>query len=377
MTTKEMKSISFDGGNTVYNVVDTTARNTANTALQPNDNISELINDAGYTTNIGTVTSINNTSPDANGNVSLTIPTVNNGTITINQGGALKGSFTVNQSGNTTIDLDSGGSSTVDQTYDGTSANAQSGIAIAGAGFITGINSSDVTTALGYTPYDSANPSGYTTNVGTVTSVNNTSPDSNGNVTISTGDTLPSQSGNSGKFLTTNGSATSWATVSGGTTYTDGTGISIDSNNAINHSNSVTAGTAGTSSATSGSSLSVPYITYDSQGHITATGTHTHTVSGFSTTDTKYTAGSSNSTSKLYLVGATAQGTAASNAQAKTTYSNSSVYTQNGYLYATTPTSSQNDTTVATTAFVKAQGYVTSALTNVSYNSSTQTLTIS
>lgn len=28
-------------------------------------------------------------------------------------------------------------------------------------GFITGINSSDVTTALGYTPYNSSNPSGY------------------------------------------------------------------------------------------------------------------------------------------------------------------------------------------------------------------------
>lgn len=55
------------------------------------------------------------------------------------------------------------------------------------SGYITGINSSDVTTALGYTPYDSSNPSGYTTNIGTVTSVNNTSPDANGNVTIPTG----------------------------------------------------------------------------------------------------------------------------------------------------------------------------------------------
>ena len=52
-------------------------------------------------------------------------------------------------------------------------------------GYITGISSSDVTTALGYTPYDSSNPDGYTTNVGTVTSVNNSSPDSNGNVTLS------------------------------------------------------------------------------------------------------------------------------------------------------------------------------------------------
>ena len=50
-------------------------------------------------------------------------------------------------------------------------------------GFISGITSSDVTTALGYTPYDSSNPAGYTDNVGTVTSVNNVQP-VNGNVTI-------------------------------------------------------------------------------------------------------------------------------------------------------------------------------------------------
>ena len=51
--------------------------------------------------------------------------------------------------------------------------------------YLTGITSSDVTTALGYTPYNSSNPDGYTDNVGTVTSVNNTTPDSNGNVTLS------------------------------------------------------------------------------------------------------------------------------------------------------------------------------------------------
>lgn len=45
------------------------------------------------------------------------------------------------------------------------------------SGFITGITSTDVTTALGYMPYDSSNPSGYTTNTGTITgvSVNGTS----------------------------------------------------------------------------------------------------------------------------------------------------------------------------------------------------------
>ena len=46
------------------------------------------------------------------------------------------------------------------------------------------ISSGDVVAALGYTPYDSSNPSGYTANVGTVTSVNNVQP-VNGNVTLS------------------------------------------------------------------------------------------------------------------------------------------------------------------------------------------------
>lgn len=56
-------------------------------------------------------------------------------------------------------------------------------------GYITGITSSDVTTALGYTPYNATNPAGYTSNIGTVTSVNNIQPDTNGNVTITIPDT--------------------------------------------------------------------------------------------------------------------------------------------------------------------------------------------
>ena len=65
------------------------------------------------------------------------------------------------------------------------------------AGYIKGITSNDVTTALGFTPYSAANPNNYTSvvestvsgwgftkNTGTVTSVNNVSP-VNGNVTLS------------------------------------------------------------------------------------------------------------------------------------------------------------------------------------------------
>lgn len=150
-------------------------------------------------------------------------------------------------------------------------------------GYITGITSSDVTTALGYVPYNSTNPSGYTTNVGTVTSVNNIQPDASGNVTLTIPDTsnlankdlsnlsstgnakfqaplvsgtniktlngnsilgsgdltldgLPSQTGQSGKFLTTDGTTASWgtaATASNTMTFTNktfdanGTGNSI------------------------------------------------------------------------------------------------------------------------------------------------------
>ena len=41
---------------------------------------------------------------------------------------------------------------------------------------------------------------------------------------------LPSQSGQSGKYLTTNGTTASWETVSSGSSYTAGTGIDISSN---------------------------------------------------------------------------------------------------------------------------------------------------
>ena len=77
----------------------------------------------------------------------------------------------------------------------------------------------------------------------------------------------------------------------GGAEYSAGTGLSL-SGTTFNHSNSVTAGTIGTSSATSGSTISVPYATYDAQGHITGKGTHTHTVTGFLTSSSTQVASS-------------------------------------------------------------------------------------
>lgn len=177
-------------------------------------------------------------------------------------------------------------------------------------GYITGISSSDVTTALGYTPYNSSNPNGYTSNVGTVTSVNNTQPDANGNVTISvsggantdlsnltaTGEAHfqePLVSGTNIKTINNTSILGSGnIEIGGGGSYSGGTGISITSANVINHSNSITAGTIGSSSSTSGSTIAIPYANYDAQGHITGKGTHTHTVTGFLTSSSSYVASS-------------------------------------------------------------------------------------
>ena len=101
----------------------------AQSALQPNDNVSELVKDAGYIT-------------------SSALPTVNNGTLTIQKNGVDVQTFSANQSTNATANI--------------TVPTKTSDIAN-DSGYITGITGSDVTTALGYTPYNSSNPSGYIT----------------------------------------------------------------------------------------------------------------------------------------------------------------------------------------------------------------------
>lgn len=102
------------------------------------------------------------------------------------------------------------------------------------SGYITGITSSDVTTALGYTPYDSSNPSGYTSNVGTVTSVNNTQPDANGNVTISTGGNYTAGTGidiTNNAISVTSPTLTNTATGINGLTIN---GVASNQTNAVN-----------------------------------------------------------------------------------------------------------------------------------------------
>ena len=82
------------------------------------------------------------------------------------------------------------------------------------------------------------------------------------------------------------------------TTYSAGTGISIDSSNKINHFNSVTAGTIGAAqTATHGGNIAIPSITYDAQGHITGATTVNVTLPKDNNTDTKVKQGRSTTSS--------------------------------------------------------------------------------
>ncbi|CAB4154019.1 Intramolecular chaperone auto-processing domain containing protein [uncultured Caudovirales phage] len=132
------------------------------------------------------------------------------------------------------------------------------------SGYITGITSGNVTTALGYTPYNATNPNGYTSNTGTVTSVSGTGTVSgltltgsitgsgsltlggtlsltSGNVTSALGFT-PYNATNPSGYITSSGSisgnaatATTATNLSGGTanaTSITGTSISVYGNGA-------------------------------------------------------------------------------------------------------------------------------------------------
>lgn len=74
--------------------------------------------------------------------------------------------------------------------------------------FLTGVTSTQIITALGFTPYSAANPNGYTN--------------------------VPAQGGNTGKFLTTDGSAVSWGTIPTLNQNTTGSAATLTTPRAIN-----------------------------------------------------------------------------------------------------------------------------------------------
>ena len=90
--------------------------------------------------------SAHNTSNTAHTDIRALIPTVNNATLTIQKNGSNVQTFTANASTDVTCNI------TVPTDLGDLTNNA---------GYMKGITSSDVTTALGYTPYNSTNPNNY------------------------------------------------------------------------------------------------------------------------------------------------------------------------------------------------------------------------
>lgn len=110
---------------------------------------------AGYADSAGSVAWSNVTGKP-------TIPTVGNGTVTIKQGGTEKGSFTMNQSGNTTIELSDTGTNTDTQvTQTSSTTNADYRVLLSGSANDT----SETTTAYKSTKLK-FNPSSGTMSVG-------------------------------------------------------------------------------------------------------------------------------------------------------------------------------------------------------------------
>ena len=122
-------------------------------------------NPNGYTTNTGTVTSV---AAAAASNSGITIsgsPITTSGTITIGLNlstainGLGEGTSTANRNDYIVAQYSGGGTTTT--TYHRRKLS----------NIFAALNSSDITTALGFTPYNATNPNGYTSNTGTVTSV--------------------------------------------------------------------------------------------------------------------------------------------------------------------------------------------------------------
>ena len=120
-------------------------------------------NPSGYTTNTGTVTSV-----AASGSGGITIsgsPITTSGTLAI----GLNLSTAINGLGEGTSAANRNDYAVVQYAGGGTTTTSYHRRKL--SNIFAALNSSDITTALGFTPYNATNPDGYTSNPGTVTSV--------------------------------------------------------------------------------------------------------------------------------------------------------------------------------------------------------------
>lgn len=314
-----------------------------------------------------------------------TIPTVNNGTLTIQKNGSAVASFTANSSSNVTANIEvpsysAGSGLTLSGTMFSHSNNIIAGTISEGGSART--LAFDGTFKIPSITYDAqghiksvstiqltmpGNPNTDThyiskNVVGSSTATSNTTSIlSNGNVYLNS---VENGSVTSSHKISGSGAATVTSDASGNivvtsinTTYNAGTGLSL-SGTTFNHLNSITAGTAqGDSSKTLtfGGTFTIPTITYDAQGHITTKGTTTMTMPANPNSDTHYT-------THLY-VGASGQ--------------NSNSATSNGATYlklydnSTARESHLIKGTGATTVTSDSSGHITINSTNTTYSAGT------
>lgn len=129
-------TLSTFGDVVTYNVDDFATKGQgllADSALQPNDNITELTNNAGYITS----SALDGYATEKWVGEQGYLTSVGDGKTTIKVNNTAVGTITANQTSNNSINV-SVPTDTTDLTNN--------------AGYITGIDSTDVTTALGYTP---------------------------------------------------------------------------------------------------------------------------------------------------------------------------------------------------------------------------------
>ena len=360
-----------------------------------------------------------------------TIPTVNNATLTIQKNGTTVNTFTANASENVTANIsvpttvaelsDSGnyvlssalatvatsGSyndladkptiPTVDQTYDGTSTNAQSGAAVKSAidAAVSSVYKPAGSSAFASLPTPAKAVEG---NVYNVTDAFTTTAD----FVEGAGKQYPA--GTNVVVINTTGTTYKFDVLAG---MVDLSGYQL-ANTAVTHTASTAAGSATQPVYVNASGVATP-VTYELNKTVPADAVFTDTTydvftgatssadgaSGLvkapvagdqekflrgdgnwatvSTTDTKNTAGATDTSSKIFLVGATTQG---DNPQ---TYTQDTAFVDvNGRLNSAAPASDANDTTVATTKWVKDQGYKTSSgVTSVAEGSANGTVAVS
>ena len=360
-----------------------------------------------------------------------TIPTVNNATLTIQKNGTTVNTFTANASDNVTANISvpttvaelsdasnyvlssalatvaTSGSyndladkptiPTVDQTYSGTSTNAQSGVAVKSAidAAVSSAYKAAGSVAFASLPALSSANEGKVYNV---TDAFTTTAD----FVEGAGKSYPA--GTNVVIVNTSGTTYKYDVLAG---FVDLSGYQL-ANTAVTHTASTAAGSATQPVYINASGVATA-VTYELNKTVPADAVFTDTTynvftgatssadgaSGLvkapeagdqekflrgdgnwatvSTTDTKNTAGATDTSSKIFLVGATTQG---DNPQ---TYTQDTAFVDaNGRLNSAAPASDANDTTVATTKWVKDQGYKTSSgVTSVAEGSANGTIAVS